>query len=56
MDDVYDYVFKEVQERAYDFWEARMQWDIPGDHLSDWLQAQKEILWEYNPKNRYNKL
>jgi len=39
---------QEIRERAQDMYEARMQWNIPGDHLSDWLQAEKEVLWCIN--------
>lgn len=39
---------KEIEERAYDMWEFRCEYNIPGDALSDWLAAEKEILTWYN--------
>ncbi len=40
---------KEIEERAYDMFEFRKEYNIPGDALSDWLQAEKEIMSWYNP-------
>lgn len=34
---------KKINSRAYDIYEARLHWNIPGDSLSDWLQAESEI-------------
>jgi len=32
-----------VRHCAYEIFEERNQQNIPGDHLSDWLKAEKEL-------------
>jgi hypothetical protein len=32
-----------VQRCAYEIFEERMQQNIPGDHLADWLKAEEEL-------------
>lgn len=39
-----DNLREKIRERAYYIWEARAYYDIPGDHHSDWLQAEREIV------------
>ncbi len=53
--DVHDYIFKEIQERAYDMWEFRCDYNVPGTAEEDWLAAEKEILAWYRPGNHFNK-
>ncbi len=33
----------EIRIRAYDIWEYRMHFDIEGDDLDDWLNAEREV-------------
>lgn len=35
--------FEEVRSRAVHIWRSRVQHGKPGDHLSDWLQAEREL-------------
>lgn len=34
---------EKIKRRAYDIYEARLYWNIPGDEVSDWLQAEQEV-------------
>ena len=38
---------EQIAERAYEIWEWRMENDQPGDALSDWLEAEEEIIEKY---------
>ncbi len=40
----------EIQKKAYDIYVERMAKNLPGDELSDWLKAEKEIKEKYNIK------
>lgn len=40
----------EIQKRAYDIYLERTKNGLPGDEMSDWLQAEKEIKSKYNIK------
>ncbi len=40
---------EEIEKRAYDIFEYRREYNIPGDDKSDYFQAEKEILAWYNP-------
>lgn len=40
----------EIQKRAYEIYEARIRSNFPGDSISDWLIAEKEICEKYNIK------
>jgi hypothetical protein len=33
-----------VRRCAYEIFEERNQQNIPGDHLSDWFKAEKELM------------
>ncbi len=43
---------EEIRSRAWDRYEFRCEYNIPGDALEDWLAAEKEILWWYNPNKQ----
>ena len=47
METIVEVFVKEINDkinaRAYDIYEARLYWNMPGDQLSDWLQAEAEI-------------
>lgn len=32
-----------IKRRAYNIYEARIHWNISGDDVSDWLQAENEV-------------
>ncbi|MBU0640178.1 MAG: DUF2934 domain-containing protein [Planctomycetes bacterium] len=32
-----------MRARAFEIFQARMQTNLPGDQLSDWLQAEREL-------------
>lgn len=32
-----------IKKRAYEIYEARLYWNMPGDELRDWLEAEAEI-------------
>jgi hypothetical protein len=34
---------EQVRTRAFEVFQTRMQMHTPGDHLSDWLQAEREL-------------
>lgn len=38
----------EVRERAHEIYEERNARGLPGDSMSDWLQAEKELKKKYN--------
>jgi len=40
----------EIQKRAYEIYIERTRNGLPGDDMSDWLQAEKEIKSKYNIK------
>lgn len=40
---VYMETLRKINERAYEIYEARLYWNMPGDQLSDWLQAEVEV-------------
>ncbi|MEJ5283779.1 MAG: DUF2934 domain-containing protein [Brevinematia bacterium] len=40
----------EIQKRAYDLYVERTSKNLPGDELSDWLKAEKEIKDKYGIK------
>ena len=33
-----------IECRAYEIWEYRREYDIPGDAQSDWREAETEVL------------
>jgi hypothetical protein len=37
----------EVEKRAYEIFQERSGKQIPGDHMSDWTQAENEIRSKY---------
>lgn len=41
--------FDEIEKRAYEIFEERMVKNIPGDDMSDWIQAENEV------RDRYGK-
>ncbi len=41
---------KEIEDLAYDYWEFRREYNIPGTAEGDWLRAEKEIKDYYNPR------
>ncbi|MGC8765327.1 MAG: DUF2934 domain-containing protein [Brevinematia bacterium] len=40
----------EIQRRAYDIYLERTKKGLPGNDMSDWLEAEKEIKEKYNIK------
>ena len=38
---------QEVEKRAYELYEARMNSGMPSDDMADWFQAEKEIKAKY---------
>jgi hypothetical protein len=34
----------EVGQRAREIYERRTQWGLPGDEISDWLDAEAEVI------------
>jgi hypothetical protein len=38
----------EVQKKAYDLYQERMEAGISGDEMSDWFAAEKEIKVKYH--------
>ncbi|MFH0918975.1 MAG: hypothetical protein V1913_01320 [Fibrobacterota bacterium] len=41
---VLDEFIAKIPARALEIYKTRIQSGIPGDELSDWLQAEKEII------------
>lgn len=39
--------FDEIEKRAYEIFEERMKTNIPGDDMSDWIQAENEVREKY---------
>lgn len=37
-----------VQKRAYEIYEERLRFNLPGDEVSDWHQAEAEIHSEHS--------
>ena len=37
----------EIQKRAYEIYQSRINGNLPGDSMSDWLQAENEIKLKY---------
>lgn len=52
METLTDIIRHEIESRAFDIYEFRCEYNIPGDALSDWLQAEKEIKAWYNPNQK----
>lgn len=42
----------ETEKRAKEIFHARSKDDIPGDDLSDWLQAEKEVKEKFGIKDQ----
>jgi len=38
---------EEIRKRAYEIYQERIKTKAPGDQLSDWLKAEKEIKAKY---------
>lgn len=39
--------FDEIEKRAYEIFEERMKNKVPGDDMSDWIQAENEVREKY---------
>ena len=42
-----DKFLDEIKKRAYEIYQERVKTKAPGDQLSDWLKAEKEIKEKY---------
>lgn len=38
---------REIEERAYELYQMRVEEFLPGDPVSDWIQAEAEISAKY---------
>ncbi len=36
--------FEDIQKRAQEIYQKRMEQNVPGDELSDWVQAERELV------------
>ena len=37
-------IMQMIRCRAYEIWEWRSEYNIPGDALQDWREAEREVL------------